>query len=227
MADKKELMPLRTLTTVPPGGWRLQQKLPDGTTKPFSSMGLVWEFAEQVADFRKGNGLPNATAREVVHEIEEQTCARIHNDPNWCVTQKKTGVRAALAHLSKSAKLVVAGKRILVEWLGDGAKPVPIKQAQNRANVCLKCEHNREGHSFLILTGGTVRAIAEQMQARSQLKLRVDGEDHLRACDICLCPLPLKVHVPLKTILEHTDRETLNSFPEKCWIPTELQTQTV
>jgi len=226
MADKS-LVPLRSLTTVPPGGWRLTQMLPDGTEKKFSSMGLVWEFAETIADFRKGNGLPNATAREVVHEIEKQTCARIHDDPSWCrPTQKKTGVRAALDRLSRSVKHAAVGKRIMVEWLGSGAVPVPIAIAQKRANVCLKCDHNKNGHSILKLTADTVRAIAEQMQAKDSMKLRVNGEEDLHSCEVCECPLPLKVHVPLKHILEHTEEETLNDLPTHCWMLTE-QNQTL
>jgi len=201
--------------------------LADGTEKKFSSMGLVWEFAETIADFRRGNGLERATAKEVVHEIEEQTCARIHNDPAWCVQKKTSGVRAALDHLSRSVKHAGAGKRVLVDWLGGGAVPVPIDIAQRRADVCLDCRHNRNGHSFLRLTSEIVRSIAEQMQAKTDMKLRVEGESGLHSCEICSCPLPLKIHVPLATILEHTDQETLKEFPPWCFIVTEQQTQTI
>ena len=216
-------MSLRSLTTVPPGGWRLEQKLADGTTRKFHSMGLVWEFAEQIADFRKGNDLPNATPKEVVHEIETQTCERLHGDREWCVDDeaKKKGLRPAIDRLSRSAERVAAGARVLVEWLGEGARPVPIDVAQARANVCLTCPENKPGHRWLKLTADTVRAIAEQMQAKDALKLRVEGEGRLHACAVCLCPLPLKVHVPLGTILAHTSLSTLNAFPAWCWVTKE------
>ncbi len=205
--------------------------MPDGTVKKWHSMGLVWELAEQIADFRKGNGLAGATAREVVHEIEAATCERLHSDPNWCRdADKKKAVRAALNRLSRSAGHVADGARILVEWFGDGAVPVPISLAQARANVCLRggpdgkrCPKNKEGHHWLNLTADAVRAIAEQMQQKDAMKLRVAGEDGLFACAVCRCPLKLKVHVPLATILEHTDEETRNDFPAYCWLVTERQ----
>jgi hypothetical protein len=216
-------MPLRSLTTVVPGGWRLSQTLPDGTVKSWASMNDIWSLAKEIADFRAGNDLPNATAKEVIHEIENQTCARLHDDPSWCSSSdKKKGVRAALTRLSKSpVGRVAAGGRVLIEWLGSGAKPVPIAIAQARANVCRSCPENREGHSFLKLTADTVRAIAEQMQEKNSLKLRVEGEEELHSCRICLCPISLKVHVPLATIQSHTTTETMSAFPSHCWIVTE------
>jgi len=201
----------------------LEQTLPDGTVKKWQSMGLVWEFAEGIADFRKGNGLPNATAKEVVYEIEEQTCARLHDDPNWCIKKKTSELRPA-ARLFASARAAAGdGRRILIDWLGAGAVPVPIAVAQARANVCFTCPQNREGHRWLRLTADAVRAIAEQMNAKDELKLRVEGEEKLHACAVCACPLPLKVHVPLATILAHTDADTLAAFPSYCWLTTERQ----
>jgi len=219
-------MPLRSLSTVPPGGWRFQQTLADGTVKSWASMGLVWELARNIADFRAGNGLPRATPKEALHDIEEATCVRLHNDPSWCIGDKKKGIRPAIARLSNAVRHAAVGGRVLIDWLGDHAKPVPIEIAQRRANVCLECPENQDGHSLLRLTADAVRAIAEQMNAKEHLKLRVEGEERLHACRVCRCPLPVKVHVPLATILERTDQETLNSFPPYCWLLAEQQTQT-
>ncbi len=193
-------------------------------------MNLVWDLAEQIADFRAGNGLPRATAKEALADIEEHSCIRLHDDPQWCLKKKTSGPRAALNRLSRSAGHVADGARILVEWFGDGAVPVPISLAQARANVCLRggpdgkrCPKNKEGHHWLNLTADAVRAIAEQMQQKDAMKLRVAGEEGLFACAVCRCPLRLKVHVPLATILEHTDEETRNDFPAYCWLVTERQ----
>ncbi len=218
---------------MPPGGFRYQQLNADGTVlKAWATMNDAWTLAQEIADFRTGNELPRATAKEALTDIENYTCTRLHGDPNWCVDAeaKKKGVRAAITRLSNRVGLAVGGARILVEWLGDGAKPVPIAVAQARANVCLHggpdgtpCPQNKEGHFFLKLTADSVKAIAEQMQAKSEMKLRVEGEEGLHACAVCACPLPLKVHVPLATILAHTDNETLNAFPAWCWVATERQ----
>lgn len=208
----------------------MTQTLADGSTKSFASMGLVWELASQIADFRAGNGLPRATPKEALADIEESTCTRLHDDPAWCV-QKKTGaVRAAIDRLSRSVAHAADGGRILVEWLGDGAKPVPVEISQARANVCLSggpdgkaCPHNKDGHSFFKWTADKVRAVAEQMNAKERLKLRVLGEEGLHSCEVCECPLALKVHVPLNNILQHTDEAMLNAFPPWCWMTNERQ----
>lgn len=186
-------------------------------------MGLVWELASQIADFRKGNSLPRATPKEALADIEEQTCTRLHDDPAHCVQKKSSAVRAALGRPLRSAARAVAGARVLVDWLGNGGHPVGIALAQTRADVCRKCPQNKEGHSWLKLTADTVRAIAEQLQAKAGLKLRVEHEEELHTCAVCGCVASLKVHVPLATILAHTDDETLNAFPAACWIPTERQ----
>jgi len=213
-------MPLRSLTTVPPGGWRLQQTLPDGSTKKWASMGLLWELATQIADFRAGNGLPNATAKEVVHEIEEQTCVRLHDDPAWCIAEKKSP-RAALSQRSKSANLA-GGVRTLVEWLGTGAEAVAIPIAQARANVCLDCDRNKLGHRWLKLTSDIVRAVAEQMHVKEERKLRVENEDKLGVCSECDCVIPLKIWLKRDILAERTSQEVLNALPEWCWLKTEL-----
>lgn len=188
-------------------------------------MGEVWSLAKQIADFRAGNGLPRATPKEALADIETYSCERLHDDPEFCTQKKTSGVRAAISRQFAVVKAAAAGGSVLVDWLGDGARPVPIEVAQARANVCLECPHNRDGHALLNLTADTVRAIAEQMHARESLKLRVEGEENLHSCAVCRCPLKLKVHVTLATILEHTDKETLSEFPKDyCWIITEQQT---
>lgn len=226
-------MPLRNILTVPPGGFRYTQPATDRTPeKKFATMNDAWSLAVQIADFRKGNGLERATPKEALRDIDDAQCARLHNDPAHCIdADKKKGIRAAITRLSKSAGLVEAGGRVLIKWLGDGAKPVPIEIAQRRANVCLSgapegkpCPHNRDGHSLLQLTANTVRAIAEQMNVREHLRLRVEGEENIHSCAICRCPLKLKIHVPIETILSHTDDETLMAMPQYCWMKTEQQT---
>jgi len=218
-------VPLRNILVVPPGGFRYTQAATDRTpAKNFHTMNDAWSLAVQVANFRAGNGLERATPKEALKDIDDAQCERLHNDPAHCIdADKKKGVRAAIDRLSRSVGHAAVGGRVLIEWLGEGAVPVPIEVAQRRANVCLECPENRDGHSLLRLTADAVRAIAEQMNAKEHLKLRVEGEDRLHACAICRCPLPLKVHVPLNNILQHTDEATLNAFPPFCWIAKEGQ----
>ncbi len=215
-------MPLRNILQVPPGGWRLSQTLPDGTVKSWHSMNEAWTLAGVIADFRKGNGLPRATQREALDDIDEATCARLHDDPAHCVQKKTSRARAAISRLSKSARAAATGGRTVVEWLGTGAKAVDIPIAQSRANVCLECDRNKDGHSWLKLTANLVRAIAEHMNAKEQLKLRVAGEEKLHTCSVCDCVIPLKIWLRREILAERTSSEVLHDLPEWCWLKKEL-----
>lgn len=216
-------MPLRNILVVPPGGFRYTQAATDRTpAKNFHTMNDAWSLAVQVANFRAGNGLERATPKEALKDIDDAQCERLHNDPAHCIdADKKKGVRAAIDRRSRSVGHAAVGGRVLIEWLGEGAVPVPIEVAQRRANVCLECPENRDGHSLLRLTADAVRAIAEQLNAKEHLKLRVEGEEKLYSCAVCRCALKLKVHVPIGTILNHTDQDTLNAFPAWCWVTNE------
>ena len=112
------------------------------------------------------------------------------------------------------------------EWIGDGLQPDPA--AQDRADVCTgrlsgrRCPFNwAGGWLFPKAVAATVRRWAE---AKTKLNLRVEGESQLGHCEICNCRLNLKIHVPLKTILNHAPKEQLEEFLTEapwCWINTE------
>lgn len=98
-------------------------------------------------------------------------------------------------------------------WLGEGGKPSP--NAQARADVCLKCRHNQPSTSAMHrLVSGVAKW---QVELKGKMALRVDGEEALYACDLCDCPLALKVHVPLKVVRENTPDWT-SLLPSNCWI---------
>lgn len=109
------------------------------------------------------------------------------------------------------------------EWLGEGAQPDP--RAQDRADVCTgrlsgkPCPNNYLGRWLIPeAIAGTVKGIIE---AKNHHKLSVEGESELGWCEVCNCKLSLKVHVPPQTILNHTPAETLEKFPDFCWLKIE------
>ena len=115
------------------------------------------------------------------------------------------------------------GAKILAEWLGEGLHPDPL--AQDRADICTgrltgkPCEYNYQGRwIFPDAVASTVQRIAE---IKNRLKLRVEGEENLGHCEICKCVLSLKVHVPRRTILNHTSGEEYAKLPPYCWQVTE------
>jgi len=107
------------------------------------------------------------------------------------------------------------------QWLGEGGHPVPVQQAQRRADVCLKCQKNDK---TMPLYEGMATEVAllvrRQLELKSQMNLRVNGEEGLHVCSGCLCILKLKVHVPMKFIASTSDMTKLDP---KCWIISESQ----
>lgn len=111
-------------------------------------------------------------------------------------------------------------RKILKDWLGEGCSPVPIEQAQARADVCLKCVRNYQGSWTWNLATST--AIASQSKLREAMSIKLQNEERLKVCELCGCQLKLKVCVPVKHIHRHTSDQMLNRFPTWCWIRKEI-----
>lgn len=104
------------------------------------------------------------------------------------------------------------------DWLGAGGQPVPLEQAQARADVCLKCPMNQERPIYEMFTGKVARTILSQIQLKDKMGLKVRNEASLHVCQACQCILKLKVQAPLKFIVENTPTDDLH--PD-CWISSE------
>lgn len=100
-------------------------------------------------------------------------------------------------------------------WLGDGGKPVPQQEAQQRANICLRCPLNKDKGLSHLIAEGAASIVHRQMEIKHRLRLHVEGEQNLHICDACDCVMNLKVWVPMKHILDNTDTKDLH---ENCWI---------
>lgn len=111
-------------------------------------------------------------------------------------------------------------------WLGAGADPVPLEQAQNRTDVCTmidsgkRCPNNQEKPIFELFAGAVAKTVLKQLKAKDEMGLKVKREECLHVCSVCSCVLKLKVHVPLKYILENTNTDGLPSW---CWIVREKE----
>lgn len=118
-------------------------------------------------------------------------------------------------------KEIRQGGRILKDWLGDGGQPVPVSQAQARADICAKCPHNYKGHWLWSMA--TSLAIRAQMDLRRVMAISLRDEDELHICEICGCQLKLKVHVPFAHIYRHTADEMFTKYPDFCWQKQDLK----
>ena len=65
-------------------------------------------------------------------------------------------------------------------------------------------------------------AIRYTMVAK-RMKLSTSGDSQLGVCSACMCPLKLKIHVPIGHIFDYTDEETLAALHPKCWILSEIR----
>ncbi len=121
-----------------------------------------------------------------------------------------------MSNLLDRAKQFTQGTAILTAWLGSGAQTVSQELAQKRANVCIECPMNIKESK---LSSAVAEAIKSQLEIKSKLNLRVDGEKSLLGCAVCGCETRLKIWVPLERILPDADEMPL--FHESCWLRSE------
>jgi len=120
--------------------------------------------------------------------------------------------------LFERLKHYLDGARIISDWIGEGNHPVSQEQAQARANVCLECVRNQPRVGIV---ESVASAIKEQVDLKNALDLMVDGELGLKTCQVCDCPLRLKIWLPLSFQTRYMKSEELKSFEPDCWLRTE------
>lgn len=116
-------------------------------------------------------------------------------------------------NLIEQAKRYKDGAIILKDWLLGGAEIVDREVAQKRASVCLLCPLNQDG---LRIAESVSAEIRKQVELKKHLQLRVNGEKGLKTCAACLCPLRLKIWIPLALVLP--DDEERSKLDAKCWL---------
>lgn len=223
-------MGLINYTTFPPGGYPYTQ--PE-TGQQFHGMVPFDMQKHAISQHRKANQLARSSVEESSQDLEDFTCNRLGQDPAYCIDKKKLFPEVSQffhGHVARAAgnvRAIATGAEILAEWLGDGGEPVSSDRSQARADVCTgrssgkPCVYNVQGH--FPVTTAIAHAIHEQRKKKTQLKLEVAGESELGTCGICQCHMPLKIHVPIKTIYGHTGDEMIKRFPAHCWIPQEIE----
>lgn len=114
--------------------------------------------------------------------------------------------------------------KIMDEWLGDGAQPVDPPQSEWRASVCVECPKNERGGLWYQAKLGVSSLASRYISAKSSMAITTRYDGQLHGCDICKCVLSLKVHVPLKHLLEVMEPAQEQAFKEvNCWITREKE----
>jgi len=119
------------------------------------------------------------------------------------------------------AKRLLSGASAIIDWLGQGANPVPSEEASRRAEICAGCKWNNQGDWSSFFTRPVSEGIMRQLKVRSDIGLSTPNDKKLNVCEICSCPLKLKVHVPMETIREHVPKNVLEDLAQNaswCWM---------
>jgi len=117
---------------------------------------------------------------------------------------------------------VVAGAETLVDWIASGAEAVPAEKSAARATVCAGCARNSSGDMLSFFTRADSEAIRRTIQRKNQMNLTTAYDDKLGVCEVCSCPLKLKVHLPPEHIKARLSDEVIGQLPDWCWIRKEL-----
>lgn len=122
------------------------------------------------------------------------------------------------------AKKIWSGVKTLNDWIDSGEPPVASAVSEARAGVCAQCPKNSSGDFTSWFTKPAAGAIKSQIEKLQERKLSTTLDDKLNVCDVCLCPLKLKVHTPLSHIKANMSELVLADLQkvDKCWIVAEL-----
>lgn len=123
-----------------------------------------------------------------------------------------------------AVKKIWAGVRTLNDWLDSGELPVAPAQSTARAAVCAVCPKNVSGDFTTWFTRPASEAIRRQLEKAKDRQFKTDYDDKLNVCEVCYCPMKLKVHTPLSFINAHLSQPVLDELAAanpNCWIVAE------
>lgn len=123
-----------------------------------------------------------------------------------------------------TVKRVVAGVKVLTDWLGSSGRAVEKELAEKRANVCAICPQNKDGDWTTFFTAPVSEMLKLQLGIKNDLRLSTSKDDVLHVCMACSCPLKLKVWTPIRHIVDNMDEGTKSRLqPDSpvCWIISE------
>jgi len=123
--------------------------------------------------------------------------------------------------IRQSLKNVAVGGKVLVEWIASGAEAVAPELANHRAAICSSCPCNEQGDWSRWFTVPVAAAIRKALDMRAAWKLSTPSDDRLMTCAACLCPMKLKVHVPLDRFYNKMTDQAKNDLDKGCWIRSE------
>lgn len=130
----------------------------------------------------------------------------------------------ALAVAAAKVKAIWAGIKTLNAWEEAGYPAVPQEQSESRAAVCAVCPKNGSGGIEAWFTRPAAEAIRRKAETFTKRGLFTSHDHRLNVCEICWCPMRLKVHTPISFIKADTSNEVLAQLQAVpgCWVAKEI-----
>lgn len=192
---------------------------------------MNWDFGTicmEIQAGRKGNPRfkLNTSMASIENEVDERNALRmqkIQGGDTYIITDGDLSPKMSPLSPFQGLRAAVAGASTIVEWIASGAEAVKPILANHRAQVCTLCPLNDQGDWTAHFTEPVSNAIRKALSQRSEWKLATAFDAKLGVCSACLCPLPLKVHVPIQNILKRIPKDSFDRLHEACWIRAEQQ----
>jgi hypothetical protein len=222
---------LKSRTECPPGGFLvtiapLKQKEP----KQFWSFREAVNWFQEIAIANPRFGLATDPVA-IGNFIDQQNALRVlgirgadvyvvqkGGPGHFMETKKGASLLKPLVAVGDKIRQLSAGAVLLEEWHGEGFPTVLADEANRRAAICASCPQNGLGDLTRWFTVFASEKIRRQIEVAQKLELKTTSDDKLGICEACLCPLKLKVHVPLDLIKKHLTPKSLAALDPRCWI---------
>lgn len=217
-------------TNTPPHGWRFRQAhLKWDMPAPVSQ--TLDSAAQQIRKVRVKNPAITAANRlstnlEAIKDELIQYNALLNGVPVGPVLPKSEPRRLLPQVVQDAAAAVVRvaqGSGAILDWLNAGAPSVPQEQATARAHTCAMCpklDRGEIGKWFTVPAAEMLRKAVARLQDK-KLETVYDGQ--LGLCTVCQCPMKLKVHMPIVSIMAHTKPDVYAELDPVCWIRSETK----
>jgi hypothetical protein len=197
---------------------------------PFASFDTIVNQIKNLVDSNPALNAKYPTDREAIADMVDSAnaayCQKMGwnayiNNPDSGIPDPKPmapAVQSRLRSVAGAVKRVNAGAALLLDWERNGQPPVDHATAECRAVICSTCPQNGKGDLTRWFTGPASELIRSQLGRLHGLNLSTSIDEQLGICDVCLCPLKLKIWAPLELIKSHIPEDVKAQLPAHCWI---------
>lgn len=120
--------------------------------------------------------------------------------------------------LLERSRQLAAGAGVQIDFIKSREEAVPAETAAVRAKICVDCQFNVKGGLETFFTKPASEAVRRGLELARGWKLSIPQSEMVNICDVCLCPLKLKIWIPLSFIQARMPAEVGAAMPDWCWI---------